>query len=477
MKRKAISLLLALAAFLSILPVSSWAEDGKPEEHVHKRQLLEIMVNYGGKIEHCGKFYCEECGETYEASIVSEDINGMPILDIRGSLDGISKENKVIVDVTYRSPERSFFSFATLKIQGATSASFPKKNYTIQFFEPYKSKTKIKLVDEWGKQSKYCLKANWVDFSQARNVVSGRLFSQVVHSRDIDDELAALPNGGVVDGFPVLVYLHGRYQGLYTLNIPKDKWMFDMSDKAPRQALMFADNWSDSTGLYKTISDIHDLAADNWDLEYCSTEHVFKVGPDWAVESMNEFIRFLINNNGEKFINGIEKYTDVDRVIDVLIYTYFIYAADNVSKNILWATYDGTKWIPSIYDLDGTWGMKWDGSFVYEPDDMPPAGDNLLFYRLMKHYMPEITARYAELRGGVLSQENITAVFTDFFAQIPDVVYAAEKNKWRTVPGQEENTLQQILDFADARISYLDDWFGVTITEPHNRHDQASLRS
>ena len=31
---------------------------------------------------------------------------------------------------------------------------------------------------------------------------------------------------GAIDGFPVLVFNNGNYVGLYTWNIPKDKWNF-----------------------------------------------------------------------------------------------------------------------------------------------------------------------------------------------------------------------------------------------------------
>ena len=183
---------------------------------------------------------------------------------------------------------------------------------------------------------------------------------------------------------------------------------------------------------------------------------------------LNNFIRFLLNNDGESFKNGISAYTDVDRAIDVLIFTYFIYAGDNTSKNIIWASYDGVKWIPSVYDLDGTWGLKWDGSVSYPVTGFTPNGRNLLNERLFANYKEEITARYLELREDILSVANINKMFDAFFAKIPQIVYEAEAKRWPSSPSHEENTPTQIKEYAKARAEYNDGWYGVTVQEKQN---------
>lgn len=463
MKKKFVALFLCVLMLAGMAaPTASAASADEHDDH--DTRLEEILAEEDCETDFCGRFFCKDCRQRYYAPISYEDI-GMPIINITGSLDGISKEKKVNVGVEYSSADMNFSSAATLKLQGGTSTGFPKKNYSLQFLKDDGSKNKIALVDDWGKQSKYCLKANWVDFSQARNVVSGKLFSQIVHSRDIGDELNALPNGGVVDGYPVLVYLNGDLLGLYTMNIPKDKWMFGMKDETVKQALLFGNIYSDSTALSSEIADVNDIDKDGWELEYCSTEDDPSVGTAWVAESMNEFIRFLRENEGEDFKNGISRYTDPDRAIDVLIYTYFIHANDNVAKNVIWASYDGVKWIPSVYDLDGTWGLVWDGSFNYAPDDFMPEGNNLLFARLLETCMDEITARYVELREDILSKANINSTFESFLAQIPRIAYIADLKKWKNIPSSTSNNIIQIERFTAARIKYFDEWFGVTITE------------
>lgn len=463
MNKRLISILLTLLMLISVFPAASAAPD---IGHGHSRELLKVVATGNCPTELCGLFYCEDCGETYYAPITSADI-GMPVINVTidTPLGDVTKEEKTPVRISYEDGANSFESDATIKLQGGTSVRFVKKNYSLQLLKEDGSKNKVCLVDSWGKQSKYCLKANYVDFSQGRNIVSARIFNEIVHSRDIDDELAALPNGGLIDGFPVVVFVNGGFHGLYTMNIPKDKWAFGMKDTTERQAILFADKWSTSVQLFTEIKDVNDVEADNWELEYCSTEDDESVGTAWVAESMNDFIRFLNSNNGESFRAGIGKYTDVDRAIDVLIYTYFIRAEDNLSKNIIWVTYDGTKWIPSVYDMDGTWGMSWNGDFNTSADSLMPAGDNLLFARLLENYGDEIKARYLELRGDILSADNILIEFAAWFAGIPQHLYTSEHQKWPTVPRSKVNNYDQIVTYVSERTAALDEWFGVTVSE------------
>lgn len=122
-------------------------------------------------VDFCGSYLCSICGRVKYDSITYKDID-MPILNVSGSLDGISNENKINISASYYSESVTFTSSATLKYQGSSSLGYPKKNFNIQFLNEKGKRNKIEIVDSWGKQSKYTLKANYVDYSQARNVVS-----------------------------------------------------------------------------------------------------------------------------------------------------------------------------------------------------------------------------------------------------------------------------------------------------------------
>ena len=429
----------------------------------HDFKLTQLAVESQTEEFKTGIYTCSKCNNTKELEVGYKEI-GLPVIDFTGSLEGISKENELKISVKYSSEEQAFDCDAKIKVQGATSASYPKKNYTIKLYEKdtdYNKKHKVELVDGWGKENKYCLKANWVDYSQARNVVSAKLYGQIVNSRTTEDKINELYNGGAIDGYPVVIYLNNSFLGLYTMNIPKDKWLFDMDDYDPdedteirKEAILMADTWTNSTFLKETINS--DFISSGWELEFCSTEGT-DIGTKWVTESFNKFINFLKNNDGEDLKSGLSNYVDIDRAIDCLIYTNLLYARDNVAKNILWVTYDGVKWIPSMYDMDGTWGLMYDGS-MYDEYSQSLIG-HLLNEKLFKNYKIEIKNRYSELRSEVLSLSNITSTFESFFELIPEIIRDVEQLKWSEVPSQKENNLEQILEFTSIRLSVLDEYF------------------
>ncbi len=436
------------------------------EETSHsKGELISISTTSVEDVSCAGLFTCKYCGEEYYDSITYSDI-GVPVICLDGDLTGISKTNEVKITSSYDNGDTSFDCDATLKVQGSSSAGYPKKNYNIKFYKSgsnYSKKNKVELIEGYGKQSKYTLKANYVDYSEVRNNVSGDIWGDIVRARQTQNELSALPNGGAVDGYPVLVFQNGLYQGLYTLNTPKNEIMFGMSDETVKQAIISTNTWNNSVALRENIAYNW---SNGWEIEYCSTEDDENVGTSWIVTSFNEFMNFLNNNDGDALKEGLSNYVDIEAAIDTLIYTSFIYAGDNTAKNMLWATYDGTKWIPSMYDMDGTWGMVWDGSFKYDAATawFPYTGNNL-WNKIWTNYHDEVVERYQELRNSALSLNNISQKFSSFFDLIPDMLYEAESNKWTSVPSQKINNETQIMSWLVTRVRTMDSFFGVTVND------------
>lgn len=438
----------------------------KAEECAHAYNLTGLSVDENLNIDKPGVYTCSKCSAQKIQSVGYEEL-GLPTIDFSGSLDGISKENELGISIKYKDDNQEFDCDAKIKVQGASSAGYDKKNYTIKFYQKdtnYDKKYKVELVEGWGKENKYCLKANYVDYSQARNVVSAKLYGEIAKSRQYNDEINNLYNGGAIDGYPVVIFLNGAFLGLYTLNIPKDKWLFDMEDydpekhqEVPKQAMLMADDWGNSTCLKETMN--YDFNSSGWDLEFCSTED-HEIGTDWVAYSFNRFITFLNNSTNEELKNGLEQYVDINRAIDCFIYTNVIHGVDNTAKNILWVTYDGTKWIPSMYDLDGTWGLFWNG-FIYDNETIATniLINNLLYEKLVELYFDEIAQRYIELRSNILSFSNIKETFEAFFNSIPQIIRNAEKAKWTKVPNQEANNLGQIIEFTTLRLTILDEYF------------------
>ena len=400
--------------------------------------------------------HCAFCNIVIGEQILSADAKTMPTMYMVGDYtSATSAKNEVQMTISYVDPNgQSFDGYALIKVQGASSVKYPKKNYTIKLYKDDQCDKKLKVDLGWGKESKYVMKANWVDFIQARNIVSCRLWGDMVASRRssaLQERLASLStNGGAIDGYPIAVYMNGEFYGIYTMNVPKDEWMFDMGD-SETEAIITADNWSntDFSALLTEFTEnkAGDLVANggDWELKYYGTEDTTG-DTTWVTNSFNRLILFCQQNEGEAFKAGISQYLDIDSAIDYLIHMYVIYMRDNTSKNMIWATYDGQVWFPTVYDQDATFGMVWDGMRYAAANEALPlvtddgkidvnfklgSGNFIFWDRIWNACTEEILARYEELRQTILNESNIIAEFEAFRACIPESVYLADIEKWQ----------------------------------------------
>ena len=413
------------------------------------------------------KKICTICGFNKDAENkgpVDPTILGLPVLNFDGSYRSATKSKPVTVKATVKGDGLNFTCYATLKWQGNTSIQFDKKNYTVKFYKDEGLTDKYKFDPfGWGKENEYCLKANWIDATQARNVVNARLWGQICATRKkLDPNLKDLPNYGAIDGYPVLVYMNGEFHGMYTMNIPKDKWMFDMkNDETKRQAILMGAQWGESSKLNEEIP--KDLGP-QWEIEHCSTEN-----EAWVRDSFNRVIRFLNTADDETFKRDLDKYIDKEASIDFMIFVYTIGGWDNYGKNILYATFDGKKWIPSVYDLDTSWGLYWDGTKYEEPGIGLPIANktqfvyqkakNKLFARLLDTHKTEIVARYNELRATVLSNQHLNEEFSSFVKSFPLLAQMAEEETWPELPFIKNDHDKQLLDYIPKQMAKVDAFF------------------
>ena len=329
--------------------------------------------------------------------------------------------------------------------------------------------SKKKVDFGWGTESKYCMKAIYVDVSHARNIVGARLAAQVTAGRTgLDSTLALAPNYGLIDGFPILVYVNGSFHGLYTMNIPKDNWQLGMKKESEtKQAILLGSAWRSCVRLEKPIGE------EGPDYYYLEVEHCSTENEEWIIDSFNNIINTLLTMDEAYIRAELPKYLDIDAAIDNFLLTHAICAADNVSKNILWVTYDGVKWIPVMYDMDGTFGMRWNGrplDPVTETNVCVPVykngkislqdGSSLLYYTLVRYYGWELTERYWELRGGYLSNENIDTLFTEFQSGIATEAYEADAALWPNLPYPQTNRYSMAAEYAK-HMEKLDAFFSV----------------
>ena len=390
---------------------------------------------------------------------VEEDI---PKVFINGTIP--TTKDEVSAEMTYISKTLSFHAYIEIKCQGNSSMSYPKKNFTIKLFEDAEHTLKKKInFKGWGKQNKFCLKANWIDISHLRNIVSARLWSDIVESRSNYDSLPELlkdsPNNGAIDGFPIKVYNNGIYQGRYSWNIPKDKWTFNMDDGLEEHCILCGENYD--SGCFRATALIDES---DW------TDEIHDVCPDSIKTSWNNVIDFVMNSSDEEFKTNIENYFDLQSLLDYHIYGLYMCGIDQYGKNQIYMTYDGIKWIASMYDMDSTWGLYWNGQTLlatdygreqYE-DQIQGRMGNLLYERIEQVFFAELVARWNELKTSALAMSNIINRFERLSDIAPvelikeDYASTTANGAYTGIPSVAKNNIQQIRNFAAARRSWTD---------------------
>lgn len=394
--------------------------------------------------------------------------NDVPIVAIDGTLPTAKSQGDINVVIRYKSLTDEFLSYGTVKVQGDSSTTYPKKNFTIKLFSNASRSTKLKKqFRNWDKErNKFVLKANWIDHSHARNIVNARLWSQIVKSRSDYSSLPSTLTGGnlAIDGFPVKVYNNGVYMGLYTWNLPKDS-LYGLDDTVDSNAIVQGDSasysgsilWRSSTMDGKWSDETHDTM------------------PTVITNGFNALLNFVYTSGDSAFTSNFAAYFDKQSIIDQYIFLYAGCIVDNIGKNQTFFTYNSTYYYGGMYDMDGTWGLPpWNVASVgwksastafqggYSAVVEGTGDTNLLYERVGTLFSSDIVTRYTALRETVLSEDNINSEFEKFMSPIPPYLYEEDYasttggGNFTGIPLVSTNNIKQIRQFVIDRLAYVD---------------------
>lgn len=401
--------------------------------------------------------------DSFGVTAIEPMYGDIPQLYVTGEIPTSKADGNKKVGITYISRTDRFTEYATLKVQGDSSTGYPKKNFTIKFYSDAQCTIKSKHnFKNWGNENKYVLKANWIDITQSRNVITARLWTDLVKSRSdynsLPAALLASPNLATIDGFCIKVYVNGVYQGRYTFNIPKDAWMYNMDDESENDVVLCADSWAG--GRFITYPALVD------ETDWTDEIHEDAV-PQSVITKLNELIYFVQNSTDAQFLANISNYIDVQSFIDFYIFAQVSAAEDNCGKNLILMSYNNSPYYAGAYDLDSTWGLYWDGSRILGTDidlSSPDGkmGANRLYARIAALYSSQIRTRYEELRSGALSAANIIHRFEEFCDIMPqelieeDYATTTANGAFVNIPSKNLTSLAQIRNYVAARLAYVD---------------------
>lgn len=376
-------------------------------------------------------------------SIIIYNLNKstLPRLDLYGDISYFnSKDDIRYVEVKYTSSDYNFNSYATLKIQGASSTTFSKKNFNIRFYTSSDYSEKRNIDVGFGEHNKYTLKADWPDGTKSRNIVTADIYSQIQKKYNLFTDTL---NYGVVDGFPIEIYLNDEFYGIYNFTTSKD-YIYGLDEDDKNHLAIMAKEYDEKTNFTT-------LATDKWE----SFEVEVGEQNDYSLSKFNKLVEFIKDSSDEEFKNNFENYINLDSALNYYCFAKFGELYDNLNKNMMFVTYDGDYWYLTMYDLDISWGSTWDGRELLDYTDMLDTyiDSSMLWSKFERAFSNEIVERYQELRKDILTKENVLNKIKDYRNSIPDLSFKKEEKKWGVLVGYG---VDQVEDFLDVRIELVD---------------------
>ena len=354
--------------------------------------------------------------------------------------------------------DRRINGYLQFAMQGDTSKSYSKKNLKIKCFQDSDCKTKLKWrpKSDWDKNSKFNIKANYIDATQARNLVNASIFAKATAITPFafkdHENLAKSQNLGQMEGFPIELYFNYQYYGLMTLNIKKDEEAYGLDSDDPKQEAIandtvFTNVFGDSTQnidgkAFETI--VRDTASDTLKTNFANFE------------------KFVGTSTDDDFKQHLADYIDINSAINAYLFGNLSRMFDFANKSIILLTWDeGKTYYLTLYDLDSTWGLYWNGSQInshpeaWSLDPKNPgnsltmvdgseAQSNSLYRRIYKLFKPEIKAQYEYLRSNVWSNAQIISAFKKYINKVPEEAYEREQEKWPDIPSKDITDFAQI---------------------------------
>lgn len=417
-------------------------------------------------------------------------------IDTMGAnLPTTKEEGNLPVMLNFTSGGASLNTYGEIKVQGSSTALWPKKNWTLKFYsdEERSERLMLKIGDSVASE-KWIAKAEWVDPTMLRNALSYRLWGEMVQSRagfpqnEVDN--AWLGQNNINDGMqtgaqgypkshPAQIKVNGEHYGISILLLGHEPRNFNINTDNPKHIYMEFDarggNISESTD--STTSDAEEIktwekfSADGigkWISGYHPKEKNFTDEQIRAIDELGEFI----NGTQSDFNKNFDKFLDKTNMIDMLLFLEMIYDYDAVAQDIEIVSYDLEKWYMLPWDKDTTFGMDWDQNGIieesassllinYESEDPTQKP----WYKTYHAFTSEVEARYAQLReGDIFTAHRLYEIAGDITSKIPNEMWQAERERWEedNRPSLDETSTSQIISWFEKRLETLDEHFNYT---------------
>ncbi|GHU79680.1 hypothetical protein FACS1894145_4350 [Bacteroidia bacterium] len=398
-------------------------------------------------------------------------------LRLDGNFGLINGDVSSLFKVKLSADGNDYSGFANVKWQGSSSLGFPRKNLRLDLLDVEGNARKVRFGN-WCSMDSYDIKTDWTDpLTHSANVGCANIIHAVNQVTPYADRYPFWPktmrigNGaispdvpvidlvdsgarGVIDGFPLVIYINGEFYGLGMWNIKKDRANMQMEKNNNNHI------WCEWVSAQLN-------ATPNWGAEYEIRNPSipgYAAGgtpPDGDVK--NAILNFLSwLNTTSNFRDEAPSRLWLTNIMDYFIHLKVWTAPDNLIRNMQMATWDGVKWALIWYDMDavfgGTGAQGWSGT--------PRLGahNNKICNLLWANFQTETRARYAFLReSGVLSVDFYEKTLRSISEKYPIELIQQDVDKWfkgQGASGTYGRTIPQMLNWIQTSIPLADTFFG-----------------
>lgn len=387
---------------------------------------------------------------------------------------------------------------AAFRYRGATAQSFAKKSYAVKLRDADGNSVDHEYFG-LRNDNNWILDAMAVDKACMRNRVSTDLWNDFAprpyqRRKGWEPKAKSGTRGRFVE-----VFLNGEYHGLYCMTEKIDRKQLRLkksdpatatSEETVRGTLYKSKQWGyevfmgheQDTKVFPHRAPAaynNNLRAETW--RSYEIKH-----PDWEDEKIDwgplwNAINFVATSSDSEFDNSVEQYFELDELRDYYLFIELMLATDNHGKNMFFYNYDqlNTEYAKKMgiapWDLDGTWGRRWDGSEKYTGAEQNfdtflweyEHGQHTIYYRLQNsqywYWNDMLKERYAQLRQSDFNTEALKNRFQEYSDLFTESGAAGrEQTRWGGYHRNIAGDVEFIKDWIEKRINFLDEQYDYT---------------
>lgn len=407
----------------------------------------------------------------------------LPIVEITGY--GFNNYNYTNGTIKVNDPNTSAIDTiaqAQFRYRGATASTMNKKAYAVKLINKEQESMDASYFG-LREDNNWILDAMAIDPGRMRNRISTDLWNDYATKPYHFTEEPEAQNG--TRGVFVELFLNGEYAGIYCMTEKLDRKQLKLKkqkeSETPGQSAIIrgllykSSQWSYSVLMGHNIDQNYfpmtpvagynnnSETWDGWEMQYPDLNDGEII--DWG--PLANAINIVATASNTDFQKEVYNYFDIPVLLDYYLFIELILATDNHGKNMFLHCYniqDAPKLSISPWDLDGTWGRRWNGSNNITSDATQDFvtflwnyehGELTLFKRLAElnvgYWNEKLAARYATLRQSFFDHEKLLKRFTQTY----ELFKASGADQREIQRWNGSNGVQ--LDF-EQEMDYLDRW-------------------